>query len=135
VRHLPDISVLFPLFWAGHAHHARCRAWFLKHRHEGWATCAETQLAFVRLAANPAATFQAPLATARSVALLAAETAGADHIFLPSLPPEAEFVGRATGHRMVQDFYLVQLAARAGAKVATADEALVFHWPQHTLAL
>ena len=58
MRHLLDISVLFPLFWAGHAHHARCRAWFLKHRHEGWATCAETQLAFVRLAANPAARFR-----------------------------------------------------------------------------
>jgi hypothetical protein len=29
----------------------------------------------------------------------------------------------------------VQLAARAGAKVATADEALVFHWPQHTVAV
>ena len=133
MRHLLDISVLFPLFWAGHAHHARCRAWFLKHRHEGWATCAETQLAFVRLAANPAATFQAPLAPAQALALLTAETSRGSHVFLPSSPPEAKFVGRATGHRMVQDFYLVQLAVQAGAKVATADEALVRHWPQHTV--
>ena len=135
MRHLLDISVLFPLFWAGHAHHGRCRTWFLRHRSEGWATCAETQLGFVRLAANPAATFQAPIAPVQALALLATETARPDHIFFSSVPPAAEFVGRAAGHRSVHDFYLVQLAARAGARVATTDEALLRHWPQHTVAV
>jgi len=46
--------------------------------------------------------------------------------------PREEFISRAEKHRDVQDFYLVQLAADAGCRLATHDARLCRQWPQLT---
>jgi toxin-antitoxin system PIN domain toxin len=53
---LLDTNVLLALAWPNHQHHAAAHAWFAQNASTGWATCALTQLGFVRLSSNPAYT-------------------------------------------------------------------------------
>ncbi|MGI8754906.1 MAG: hypothetical protein ACR2MB_03410 [Acidimicrobiales bacterium] len=50
------MNVLIALAWPNHLHHLAARTWFSTSRDQGWATCANTQIGFVRLAANPKVT-------------------------------------------------------------------------------
>ena len=64
---LLDINVLLALAWPDHQHHAAAHGWFAQESRLGWATCAFTQLGFIRLSSNPAYTSGAviPVETAR----------------------------------------------------------------------
>ena len=50
---LLDANVLLALAWPQHAHHALAVDWFRRSAARHWATCALTQLAFIRISANP----------------------------------------------------------------------------------
>jgi toxin-antitoxin system PIN domain toxin len=56
---LLDTNVLLALAWPNHQHHAPAHGWFAATAKKGWATCAFTQLGFIRLSANPAYTANA----------------------------------------------------------------------------
>jgi len=51
---LLDINVLLALAWPNHQLNRRARKRFISSS-ERWATCAVTQLGFIRLSSNPAA--------------------------------------------------------------------------------
>src|SRR5690349_895564 len=83
---LLDVNVLLAIAWPNHQFHAAAiRALSGQRR---WATCALTQLGFIRLSSNPAA-----VATAKrpseAVALLTRLVADSLHVYLESLPAPA----------------------------------------------
>ena len=124
---LLDVNVLLALAWPNHQFHvAALRA--LQSRRDRWATCALTQLGFIRLSSNPAAipTAKGP---GEAAALLEAMVADPLHVYLESLPcPVAkgcrEAFARILGSRQVTDAYLLTLARRNRAIFVTFDTKL-----------
>lgn len=124
---LLDANVLIALFWPVHEHHARAMKWFSAARVGGWCTCALTQAAQIRVMSQ--SSFHAPpLTIDDAAALLTRNTVAADHRYLPL---NFQFVdvlrhctGGVVGHRQVTDAWLVTLAARHGARLATFDHRL-----------
>jgi len=124
---LLDVNVLLALAWPNHQFHAAAlRA--LHSRRGRWATCALTQLGFIRLSSNSAAipTAKGP---AEAAALLEAMVADPSHVYLESLPsPVAKdcrgAFGGILGSRQVTDAYLLMLARRNHAIFVTFDTKL-----------
>lgn len=124
---LLDVNVLLSLAWPTHQHHQAAHRWFSTDAKRGWATCALTQLAFVRLSSNPAYTADA-VPPQSAAALLARLTSHAHHRFLGELPPVAvEGLRHTTGHQQVMDAYLVSLARLFEGRVVTFDARLRAH--------
>ena len=124
---LLEVNVLLALAWPNHQHHQAAHAWFHAESRHGWATCALTQLAFVRLSSNPAYTSEA-VPPQEGVALLAKFTAHKRHQFWKELPPLAgPMFQRAIGHQQVIDAYLVALARHHKGRVVTLDGRLAAH--------
>jgi toxin-antitoxin system PIN domain toxin len=135
--HLLDANVLLALAWPSHVHHARVQAWLGKHQTDGWATCAVTQLAFVRLSSQPA--FSPHHKTPEeAVALLRLLTRMRHHSFWGELDqgfdaPDTDSVfSRIVTHHHVTDGWLVALATAQGGKLATLDEPLNRLFPKAT---
>lgn len=124
---LLDLNVLAALLWPAHEHHDAAHRWFRARRPAPWATTPLTQLGFVRLVSNPAFSREA-LSPAGAAALLAQNLATPAHRFWSdSLQvPAALRATEATlqGHQQVTDAYLLALAVRHHAIVATFDRGL-----------
>ena len=123
---LLDVNVLLAIAWPNHQFHSAAIA-ALSSRNR-WATCALTQLGFIRLSSNPAA-----IATAKSpheaTGLLKLLVADSLHIYLDSLPPPAsedwrDAFATILGHQQVTDAYLLRLAAVHNAVLVTFDRRL-----------
>ena len=123
---LLDVNVLLAVAWPNHQFHAAAVAALSSQKR--WATCALTQLGFIRLSSNPAA-----VGTAKSpheaAGLLARLVADSSHTYLDSLPAPAadewrDAFGRIVGHRQVTDAYLLRLAAANHAVLVTFDHRL-----------
>ena len=123
---LLDLNVLLAIAWPNHQFHAAAIA-KLSTRNR-WATCALTQLGFIRLSSNPAA-----IATAKSpheaAGVLARLVADSFHVYLDSLPAPASEDWRGAfdtllGHQQVTDAYLLRLAALHEAVLITFDRRL-----------
>ena len=124
---LLDINVLLALAWPTHQHHQDAHAWFHRESKHGWASCALTQLGFVRLSSNPAYTPDA-VSPQDAVSLLERLTSHAKHRFWTDLPPiDVRAIRHAGGHRQVMDAYLVQIARHYKARVITLDRRLAAH--------
>jgi len=124
---LLDVNVLLALAWPNHQHHAAAHGWFRREGHHGWATCALTQLGFVRLSSNPAYT-AAAVTPAQAANLLRRLVAHRGHRYWESLPaPDPAMFGHVLGHQQVQDAYLVRLAERHRGRLATFDGRLTGH--------
>src|SRR5512137_2417140 len=84
---LLDVNVLVALAWPNHQFHRLARG-RLERSREPWATCALTQLGFIRLSSNPAVVgiSKTPLEAA---ALLAQFLRDPQHVYLDSLPAPA----------------------------------------------
>lgn len=124
---LLDVNVLLALAWPNHQFHAAALQ-ELQSRRDRWATCALTQLGFIRLSSNPAAipTAKGP---AEAASLLEAMVADPLHVYLESLPsPVAKdcrgALGGILGSRQVTDAYLLMLARRNRAIFVTFDTRL-----------
>jgi hypothetical protein len=127
-QHLLDVNVLVALLWPPHSAHSTAQNWFGKNAHHGWATCALTEAAFVRILSNPAFT---PDAVAPPEAIRVLETNSqhrfhhfwADDIgFAEAVRP---FRQRLMGHRQVSDAYLLGLAIHKRGKLATLDRGIL----------
>jgi uncharacterized protein len=123
---LLDVNVLLAIAWPNHQFHAAAIAALSSQNR--WATCALTQLGFIRLSSNPAAipTAKTPQ---EATGLLARLVADSLHTYLDSLPaPVSEDCKEAfrnlLGHQQVTDAYLLRLAAVNGAVVVTFDRRL-----------
>jgi toxin-antitoxin system PIN domain toxin len=122
--HLLDANALIALLWPRHEHHDRLRRWFSRHAAQGWATCAFTQSAFVRIVCQPAFAGQA-LAVSEVSELLMRNAAHPGHRLLAMDFGIAEVLGCCTGgvvgHRQVTDAWLLTLAVRHAMKLLTLD--------------
>jgi uncharacterized protein len=124
---LLDVNVLVALAWPNHQFH-RVAQRRLERAREPWATCALTQLGFIRLSSNPAVVgiSKTPLDAA---VLLAQFLRDRQHVYLESLPAPAvspclDGFGRILGSKQVTDWYLLSLAEQRGAKFVTFDSRL-----------
>jgi len=124
---LLDVNVLLALTWPNHQHHVAAHGWFRREGRHGWATCALTQLSFVRLSSNPAYT-PAAVTPVQATDLLRRLVAHGAHRYWDSLPePEPAMFAHVLGHQQVQDAYLVRLAERRRGRLVTFDGRLVMH--------
>jgi toxin-antitoxin system PIN domain toxin len=124
---LLDTNVLLALAWPNHQHHAPAHAWFTAHAAKGWATCAFTQLAFIRLSSNPAYTSDA-VSPQEAAALLRRLTRLKGHHFWAS--PAADdptLYSQAIGHQQVNDAWLVEAARRNAGSLVSLDQRLPLH--------
>jgi toxin-antitoxin system PIN domain toxin len=124
---LLDINVLLALSWPNHQHHAEAHAWFGKHARAGWATCAFTQLGFIRLSSNPAYT-PSSVTPAEAALLLSELIAHRSHHFWQSPPAAASGIfTHALGYQQVNDAWLVEVVRRNRACLVTLDTRLAVH--------
>jgi len=123
---LLDINVLLALAWPNHQHHAAAHKWFEKSAQKGWATCALTQLGFIRLSSNPA--FTPEFVTPREAAeLLEAFTKDKYHRFWHSPVASSQSFAHALNHQQVNDAWLVSAARINSGRVVTFDIRLAAH--------
>lgn len=126
-RYLLDVNVLIALTWRNHIHHSTAHRWVERRETLQWASCALTQLAFVRISSNPKIL---PDAVSPRVActMLQRLVARPGHRYLPETPALADLSVWSTlglvGHRQVTDGYLLSLAIHHGARLATLDTGL-----------
>lgn len=124
---LLDTNVLLALAWPNHQHHGQAHAWFATHAGKGWATCAFTQLGFIRLSSDPAYTADS-VAPSDAAALLKQWTRLKGHRFWDSPAADAPAVyARAIGHQQVNDAWLVEVARRNSGRLVTLDTRLPVH--------
>ncbi len=122
--YLLDANVLIALYDPRHLHHQSARAWF--DGVEMWATTPLTESAFVRIVSNAAVSGE-DTTPHDALEALAAIRRSPGHRFLTdesSLANPAIDLGALVGYRQVTDFHLVNLAARAGVRLATFDAKL-----------
>jgi toxin-antitoxin system PIN domain toxin len=138
---LLDLNILTALLWPAHEHHEAAHRWFGARQRARWATCALTQLGFVRLVSNPAFSRDA-LSPTDAIILLSANLAHANHEFWVediSVPAAAETVPRPLqGHQQLTDAYLLALANHHRGVLVTFDrglEALAAGWATSALEL
>ena len=135
---LLDANVLLALAWPNHQFHAAAHRWFAREAAAGWSTCALTQLAFVRLSANPAFTRFAA-APGDAARLLGLFTGHVGHRYWDSAPALAPSdFARVLGHQQVNEAWLLALAAQRGGRLVTFDTripALAGPFAEHVLVL
>ena len=120
---LLDVSVLLALAWRNHQfHHVATRR--LERGQERWATCALTELGFIRLSSNPSAIAGAKT-PAQAARLLMAMIKDPRHAYLERLasPANLDF-GKVLGHNQITEAYLLALARHHGATFLTFDTRL-----------
>ncbi len=124
---LLDTNVLLALAWPNHQHHEAAHGWFRSEARHGWASCAVTQLGFVRLSSNPAYT-PAAVPPQQAATLLRQLLQHKQHAFWPSPPAHAPAIyARALGHQQVNDAFLVEIARRHKGRLVTLDTRLPIH--------
>lgn len=125
---LLDANLLIALTHSAHVHHAEAHAWFAAQPKRRWATCALTQLAFVRLTSNPKVVGR-EITPAEAMHALAAMAAQATHEYWPDAPEPLQLAtlqcAALVGHRQVTDAYLLGLSALRKQCLATLDRGLV----------
>lgn len=121
---LLDVNVLLALAWPNHQFHADARRRLAGTR-ERWATCALTQLGFIRISSNPSVV-GGSISPAEAARLLAAMARDRLHVFLEALPAPVSSsfltsLDSIIGSQQVTDAYLVALARMRGATLVTFD--------------
>jgi hypothetical protein len=100
----------------------------LSRRGTRWATCALTQLGFIRLSANPSVVGQRK-SPAEAAALLDEMTRDSEHVYLSESPSPVGLgwlreSSKLLGHQQVTDLYLLLFAAHHAATLLTFDRRL-----------
>lgn len=124
---LLDVNALLALAWPNHQFHAAILKRLDRRPAPRWATCALTQLGFMRLSSNPSIV-EVRKTPAESVALLADLTSDQQHVYLdtlPALPHTARVFRQLHGHQQVTDAYLLAVAEANGATLLTLDRRVV----------
>ncbi len=124
---LLDLNILTALLWPSHEHHDAAHRWFSARGTAQWATCALTQLGFVRIVTNPAFSRDA-LSPSDAIELLVQNLAHPGHVFWSSdlqVPAALKSIGRSLeGHRQVTDAYLLAVAGHHKGLLATFDRGM-----------
>ena len=132
---LIDINVLLALAWPNHPHHQVATRWFDEESDSGWATCATTQLGFVRISSQPK--FSAEhVDPATACALLLRWVAHPRHLYWReegvglTAPHFRELLPSVLTHNFVTDAFLISIATANGGKLATLDKPLTNLFPE-----
>ncbi len=117
LKYLLDVNVLLAIIWANHPHHAKAFAWASG---KSILLCPLCELGFLRISTNRRV-IGAPMEQARKlleqfVRDRQAQSIADDLAVLDSHPSTSE---------QVTDFYLADLAAKHGARLATFDQTLI----------
>ena len=124
---LLDVNVLIALLDSMHTQQARAHAWFAD-TVTVWASCALTQNGFLRIVSHPRYT-NPSASPGEAVPVLAEFCARPDHRFwsddVSLLDAAAVDAGRLLSTGQVADGYLLALAVKHGARLATFDKRLV----------
>ena len=130
---LLDVNVLIAMAWPTHHGHQRAQQWLARNVKEGWATCAFTQIAFVRIVSNPAFSPHA-LTPADALGLLRANLAHPAHRFweedVSFVEAVEPFLAKLVGHQQVSDAYLLGLVIHKKGNLATMDRAVLSLLPE-----
>ena len=124
---LLDVNVLVALFNPDHIHHDTAHDWFAENHDDGWATCPITEQGVVRILANPKywSEFER---TSALVERLAKFCSSRHHHFWSdtvSLRDRDLFdLSYIAGHRQLTDVYLLGLAKKMKARLATFDQTI-----------
>jgi toxin-antitoxin system PIN domain toxin len=128
---LLDLNVLIALTDPGHQHHENARRWFTSSGRLSWGICPLTEAGFLRVTTNPA--FNGGTRTMQqAIAILQAlrEYPGFSYWEIREnsnwVSVTAPFAERILGHRQVTDAYLLGLAIKENAVLATFDKGVVF---------
>jgi uncharacterized protein len=125
--YLLDANVLIALAWPQHVHHATAHKWFAKEGKRAWASCAITQLAFVRISSNPGIISSA-VSPREACGVLEKITKLRGHRFWNETAEvcsldELKNIA-VVGYRQVTDAYLIGLARLHQGHVATLDRGM-----------
>ena len=124
---LLDVNVLIALAWPNHLHHAVALSWFEANVQSGWATCAVTELGFVRVSSN-ATIVGEPTTAAEAIRYLGSLKQRGAHRYWSDLPSLAslplELTAAIAGHRQVTDGYLLHLAKTNEGYLITLDRGI-----------
>lgn len=121
---LLDVNALLALAWPNHQFHTAVVARLEQRPISRWATCALTQLGFVRLSSNPKI-IEVRKTPAEAIDLLADLTRDQQHVYLdilPAVPLVARLFRHIVGHQQVTDAYLLGVAEANGATLLTLDQ-------------
>ena len=113
MKYLLDVNALIASIWTDHASHRLADSWV---RGKTLATCPVSELGFLRISTHPKA-LGASMADARK--LLQDFLAKHRVEFVPNDLPALQ--SKAAKSEDVTDFYLADLAAKNGLKLATLD--------------
>jgi toxin-antitoxin system PIN domain toxin len=113
MKYLLDVNALIASIWEDHSDHEQADTWI---QGKSLVTCALSELGFLRVSTQPKA-LGATMANAQK---LLRDFLGKHHVeFIPCDLPALD--SRPTKSEEVTDFYLAELAARKGLKLATLD--------------
>jgi toxin-antitoxin system PIN domain toxin len=120
MTYLADVNVLLALAWQHHPEHARVRAWWAGlGKGDVFATCAITELGFVRISLQPAFG-SADIGQARQT-LAQMRAASPDHVLLADSLGAAALPAWVKTAKHTTDGHLLALADASGAKLVTLD--------------
>jgi uncharacterized protein len=126
MRALLDVSVLVPLFDAGHVHHRAAKAWCTANAKAGWASCPVTQNGFVRIVCQPK--YPRPARMCDALEVLRRQIGEGDHELWPddvSITDGTLFdPGFILGPNQIADVYLLGLAVKHGGRLVTFDRGI-----------
>lgn len=125
-RQLLDVNVILALIDPTHVQHERSHRWFVDGAGGGWDSCPLTQNGVLRIMSNPRYPNSQPMSVI--VASMTSLLEVGDHRFVPD--SISTFDGMVDTSRLlssgqVTDTYLLALAVRHGAKLATFDTKIV----------
>lgn len=125
---LLDVNVLIALLDPAHVHHDAAHEWFGANGHKAWATCPLTENGVLRIVGH--ALYPNSAGTPSAVmALMATLRTLPGHVFWPDdislMDAERIDASRLLTSAQVTDSYLLALACRHDAKLATLDRRLV----------
>ena len=130
--HLFDGNLLVAMTLPNHPHHQRVHRWLAAVRDRPFATCSVTEGTLLRLHIQ----FALDISIAAAWVAIAAIRAHPKHCFFSDGFSYTEIDPiRLTGHHQITDAWLVELAKRNNAKLATLDEGLAILWPETALLI
>jgi uncharacterized protein len=122
---LLDVNVLLAMIWPRHAYHDHAIEWFVDHRSEQWATCALTEIGFLRVITNPAFSQFAPgFEEAAEMLIISKRESGSYRFWASDIASDgltSMFGKRLSGHQQITDAYLLALAVHNRGKLLTFD--------------
>lgn len=128
MRALLDINVLIALMDPDHVFHDRAHQWWKGQSKIGWASCPLTENGVVRIMSNPGYSKVSKFRPGELIKQLDLFVSQSDHEFWPddlSLRDKTAFSrDRIYSARVITDVYLLALAVKHRATLATFDQSI-----------